>query len=726
MKQVLFKQGCVVVEDVPAPLVAPGTALIRTAYSCISTGTELSGIKASGQRLWKRALQNPQAVVNVLQLAATQGIGHASSVVQGAVSTWQATGYSAAGTIEEVGPETGDLHPGQRVACAGAQCAFHAEHLCVPRNLIVAAPDTVDLASASTVALGAIALQGVRRCAPTLGETIVVVGLGVLGQLVSQILRANGCRVIGADLNPARRQLAQSLGVELLVDPAGGAEPQQVARLTAGIGADGVIITAATPSDEVVSTAFGMCRKKGRVVLVGDVGLHLRRADIYEKELDFLVSTSYGPGRYDQRYESGGLDYPVGYVRWTESRNMQEYLRLLAEGKVRVEPLIGGQFPVDRATQAYEALQTGDPSTRPLVVLLQYPESSDLTLPSNRRISTPRARTPRPGAIRLAVIGAGSFAVGMHLPNLRRVPDLFSLQAVVNRTGHKATAIAKQFHASYATTDVDEVLSDPDVDAVLIATRHDLHASLALRSLQAGKHVLLEKPLALTSQELDQLSEFFAQRDGPAPIPILMTGFNRRFSPHATRIRELVSNRSDAMVLNYRLNAGYMPSDHWIHGPAGGGRNIGEACHVYDLLLSLTQAPAAQIAVQCLQPAHQHYLSHDNFVVTLSFADGSLATLMYTALGASQFPKEHLEVFVDGKVIRLVDYRTTEVFGAKAKGLSTRLVEKGHREELAAFARAIREGVECPIPWWQQVEATRISFVVEQSLQPGPLPTATT
>jgi threonine dehydrogenase-like Zn-dependent dehydrogenase len=332
VKQVLIRQGQAVVEEIPAPQVEPGTVLVRVDHSCISIGTEMSGIKTSSLPLWKRALKQPENVKKVVEMAVSQGVSRTTSVIQGRLSSGQPTGYSAAGTVLEVGEGIDDLQPGARVACAGAQCAHHAEIIRVPRNLTVPIPDNLELAVASTVTLGAIALQGVRRAQPTLGEVFVVLGLGILGQLTAQMLKANGCKVIGTDLDRKRIAIAQQLGMDIGIHPEDGDNIQQVARLTDGLGADGVIITAATPSDEVVSTAFQMCRKKGRVVLVGDVGLNLNRADFYQKELDFFISTSYGPGRYDNNYEEKGLDYPVSYVRWTENRNMAEYLRLVAAG----------------------------------------------------------------------------------------------------------------------------------------------------------------------------------------------------------------------------------------------------------------------------------------------------------------------------------------------------------------------------------------------------------
>lgn len=357
MKQVLIKKGQVLVDDIAAPVTEPGTVLVRVDHSCISIGTEMSGIKASSLPLWKRALQQPEKVKKALKMISTQGLSATRTMVEGKLDEAQPTGYSAAGTVLEVGDGITDLAVGDRVACAGAQCAHHAEVIRVPRNLTVLLPDELGFAEASTVTLGAIAMQGVRRAQPTLGETFVVIGLGILGQFVSQLLRANGCRVIGTDLDRGRIRIAQELGQHIGIHPDDGSDVEQVARLTDGAGADGVIITAATPSDAVISTAFKMCRKKGRVVLVGDVGLNLNRADFYAKELDFFISCSYGPGRYDANYEERGLDYPLSYVRWTENRNMGEYLRLVAEGRINLKPLIGAVFPVAQTTEAYAAVR---------------------------------------------------------------------------------------------------------------------------------------------------------------------------------------------------------------------------------------------------------------------------------------------------------------------------------------------------------------------------------
>ncbi len=712
MKQVLIRQGQVVVEETPVPQIEPGTVLVRVNCSCISIGTEMSGVKASGLPLWKRALKQPENVKKVLQMVTTQGIARTRNLIDSKLSAGQPTGYSAAGVVVEVGSDNNDLHPGDRVACAGAQCAHHAEFICVPRNLAVPVPENIDFDRASTVTLGAIALQGVRRANPTLGETFVVIGLGILGQLSVQMLRANGCRVIGADLDKGRIELAKKLGMDIGIHPDEVNDIEEVVRFTNGTGADGVIITAATQSDRVISTAFQMCRKKGRVVLVGDVGLHLNRADFYQKELDFFISTSYGPGRYDNLYEEKGLDYPLPYVRWTENRNMEEYLRLISEGKVRIEPLIAAAYPIDHAAEAYESLKAE--GAKPLMILLSYPQKEDAHLV--RRVPNPTASSAGTNRVRIAIIGAGGFAKGMHLPNLQALSNLYHIQAIMSRTGHNAVATARQFNANYATTDYQQILDDPEVDAVLISTRHNLHATMALKALKANKHVLLEKPLALNRAELKEIMDFYSSFSADTPLPILLTGFNRRFSCYARRIYELIKNRNNPMILNYRMNAGYLPLDHWVHTEEGGGRNLGEACHIYDLFTYLTDSEILSVDAKAIKPNTSYYSSRDNFVVTLTFKDGSVATLTYTALGSKEYPKEQCEIFVDGKVLFLDDYRKLTITGVKAKGQETKVIDKGQKEELEAFALTIKKGGEWPIPLRHQAQATEIALLVEKTI----------
>lgn len=711
MRQVLVSGGQVYSAEVPAPRIESGCVLIAMDHSCISVGTEMSGIKASAAPLWRRALRQPQHVKKVMGIAFNEGVLSARRQVKDRVSVELPSGYSGAGVVLEVGDGVREFAPGDRVACAGAQCAYHAEVVLVPKNLVVHVPKSVGLDVASSVALGAIALQGVRRAAPTLGETFVVIGLGILGQLAVQMLRANGCRVIGTDLDRSRIEFGMAKGMNFGVHPDDVSDVDQVARLTGGLGADGVIITAASPSDAIVSTAFQMCRKKARVVLVGDVGLDLKRSDFYEKELDFLISSSYGPGRYDRRYEEQGLDYPAAYVRWTEGRNMQAYLDLIADGSLDVASMVDAVYPLDEVGQAYASLQAG--TRKPLMVLLAYPNRDS---PKSRRINLSAPATEsRSGAIQVALIGAGGFAKTMHLPNLQSLNQDYELGAVVSRSGHNAATTARRFGARYCTTDHREVLADPGIHAVIIATRHDSHSALALESLKAGKHVLVEKPLALDEEGLQDIEAFYAM-SGEEPKPLLMTGFNRRFSPYAERIADLLKDRTHPLIINYRMNAGYIPSDHWVHSAEGGGRNRGEACHIYDLFTFIVGGRVTQVKVAAIKSRSDYYGANDNFVATIIFEDGSVATLTYTSLGHVAHPKETMDIFVDGKVISLEDYRRLTIAGARVQSFQTRIADKGQKAELQAFARAVRGDAQWPIPLWQQIQATRIANEVEAQI----------
>ncbi|MCE9590347.1 MAG: bi-domain-containing oxidoreductase [Planctomycetes bacterium] len=716
MKQVLFRQGKPVVEDVPAPTAEPGTLLVRVSHSCISTGTELSGMTAGGVPLWRRALSQPDKVLKAVKMAAKIGVRQTAELIESRVGAGAATGYAASGVVLEAGAGIDDLRPGDAVACAGAEWAHHAQFVRVPRHLVAPIPPGVSHEEACTATLGAIALHGVRRANPTLGETFVVLGLGLIGQLVTQVLKANGCRVLGFDPDLARTDTARELGMPVALPDEEQLAIDRVHRLTGGHGADGVIITAASPSDRVAANAFAMCRRKGRVVLVGDVGLHLNRADFYAKEIDFLISCSYGPGRYDARYETGGLDYPLGYVRWTEGRNIEHYLRMLADRSVSVRPLIGATFPVAHAEEAYAVLRERSP--RPLVVLLSYPAADDAAPPA-RVVTNPNAAPCGRDRVRLAVIGAGLFAREMHLPNLRRLGERVYLRAVMSRTGHVAADAARRFGVATATTDLAAVLGDDQIDAVLITTRHDTHAGLALAALRAGKHVLVEKPLTLTRDELAEIESFFhEQEQAHKPAPLLLTGFNRRFSPHARRLRELLAGRQGPMMIHYRFNAPRLAPDHWVHGPEGGGRNLGEACHIYDLFTALTGARAVGVTAQPIA-ADGAVRGNENFTATVRFDDGSVATLSYTTLGHPDLPKERMELFADGVAYVLDDYRTLTVAGSRKAGVNTRVVDKGHAAELDTFITAVRVGGDWPIPLWQQAQATRIAFDVEDAIRAG-------
>lgn len=711
MKQVLVQGGSVVVQNVPAPGVGPRNVQVRVEHSCVSAGTEMAGVQMSGLPIYKRALKQPDNVKRVLEMVRDQGLTRTINRVQGKLSSGTATGYSAAGTVIAIGGEVEGFRPGDRVACAGAGIANHAEIIDVPVNLTVRIPEGLGTDWAATVTLGSIAMQGVRRAAPALGENVAVIGLGILGQLTVQMLKAAGCRVIGSDVDPGRIAMALAGGMDIGVNPAEDDFAERVRLLTDGFGADIVLITAATSSHEVIKQAFGAARRKGRVVLVGDVGLNINRADIYAKEIDFLVSTSYGPGRYDAVYEEGGADYPYAYVRWTENRNMESYLQLLKSGQIALDKLKTERYPIDQAREAYEALKGAG---KPMLVLLEYPERADAM---ERRVSINEAPAPSTGKVRVGVLGAGSFAQGVHLPNLVKLRDKFEIRAVMNRTGSNARAVATQYEAAYATTEYREILRDPEIDLVLISTRHDMHGPMTLDALQAGKHVFVEKPLALTRAELEDIEGFYASLPAGQKAPVVLTGFNRRFSPPLTMAVDILAGRTTPLIANYRMNAGYIPPDNWVHGPEGGGRNLGEACHIYDLFTALTGARVRSVTATAIRPSgSKAWLKNDNFVATIGYEDGSVCTLTYTAQGAKSHPKEQMEIFCDGKVIVLDDYKSLTVAGSQHKGWKSPSVQKGHFEELQSLCRCLTEGGEWPIPLWQQVQTTDIALRVEAAI----------
>ncbi len=718
MKQLLLKQGQVIVEEVPAPQLLPQSILVRVQNSCVSVGTELSSLSSSGSPLWMQAWKYPEKVRKVFGNIKENGLESTFTKVKGKIQEGTPLGYSAAGVVVDIGADVTNVRVGDRVACAGAQCAHHAEIIRIPENLFVKIPENVTTAAAATVALGSIALQGIRRAHPTLGEIFVVLGLGLLGQLTVQMLKANGCRVIGMDLDPDKVGTAKAIGADvgIVADGSLANNENEIFRRTAGNGADGVIVTASSPSHAVISEACRFCRKKGRVVLVGDVGLHLNRADLYEKELDFLISTSYGPGRYEQLYEEKGLDYPIGYVRWTENRNMTEYLRLLQEDLVKFASMSWVEHPFEQAPVLYQALQRD--TKRPVVVTLSYP-SVAVEKRDSRQIVTVSSYSKPSDRLRVAVVGAGEFAKGVHLPNLVSLSHLFAIHAFVGRTGHKVTALAKQYHAKFATTDFEEVLRDPEVDVICLSTRHDLHAQMALKALRANKHVFMEKPMALMPEELEKFKCWYSERQDSSTMPLLLIGFNRRFSPFASRLQEYIQDRSGPMVMQYRMNAGPLPLDHWVYSHEGGGRNCGEACHVYDLFTFLTNSRVVQVRAQAVGSTSNSYCSQDNFCVSVLFEEGSLGILTYTSMGAAEYPKEKLEVFVDGSVLILDDYLSLQVIGEPKKKLETRSRTKGHREELEAFGDSIKNAGPWPIPFWQQVQATDIAFSVEADINPG-------
>jgi predicted dehydrogenase/threonine dehydrogenase-like Zn-dependent dehydrogenase len=625
-------------------------------------------------------------------------------------------GYSAAGEVVAVGDGVVDLAPGDLVACAGAGQANHADYISVKRNLVCRLPQGCPVNLAASTTVGAIAMQGVRRAAPQLGERVAVIGLGLIGQITAQLLRAAGCDVIGLDLDPARVDRATSLG---MAHGSSDAEAFKtlVRDVTGGHGADRTLITAATKSHALINLAMDVTRRKGTVVIVGDIGLKVEREVFYRKEIDLLMSTSYGPGRYDVSYEVDGHDYPFAYVRWTQNRNMQSYLELIASGRLDIQPLIDRVISVDEAPSAYRALAAAGDAL-PLGVLIRYPDDErDLPEPPDATRVVIRGHRKAPGSgagtINYALVGAGAFGTSMLVPQMNKRRDRFFLRGVVSRSGAQGNNFARDNRIELLTSNLDDVLRDASFDLMVIATRHHEHASQVVRSLTAGKHVFVEKPLALTWEELGEVTDTYR---GLTEKPLLMVGFNRRFSPAIQTLKARIAERRAPLVIEYRLNGGYIPLDHWVHNEQGGGRNIGEACHMYDVFRSLTGAPAASIAAEAIDPGTLPYRRNDNFSATIRYEDGSLAHLLYTSLGPKAgLPKERVEVFCDGEAYIVDDYKSLTK-ASDGSVLWSGDQDKGHFEELSRFGDAIASGGEAPISFDELVETSAVALRVEDLL----------
>jgi len=706
MKQIFNKRGEIIIGEVPAPIAGNDEILVQVYYSCISSGTEISVLKSQGKSLIKKALEKPQNIKKVLDMIRERGLADSVAKVRNKIDAKTQTGYSASGVVLEAGKNTYDFKPGDFVACAGAGMANHAEFISIPSNLTVKLPDGLSLKTASTVALGAIALQGVRRCSPEIGSYVVVIGLGILGQITSQILKVSGCRVLGIDIDENRINKAMSFGLYKGINAKSYDIVHEIIQNTNGFGADAVIITAASESDSLINQSVKMCRRKGKVVIVGDVAINIKREEFYKRELDVLISTSYGPGRYDDNYEIKGFEYPYAYVRWTEKRNMDEYLKLASEKKLDIDALIEGTFPVESAKEAYEYIKS---DKKPLIVLLEY----NLESKPENKISFEYKSGAREGKINIGIIGAGSFTQDVHLPNLKKLKDIFNIYAICSKVGGEAESIARQYKAYIATTDYNQILNDENIKLVLVSTRHNLHAKIAVNVLKAGKAVFVEKPMALNEDELLELKEIIEKTKIP-----YMVGFNRRFSPYSLLAKKLISAGNGPLLINYRMNAGYIPKTHWVHNEEGGGRNIGEACHIYDLFNFFTGSEFYSISAHSITPLSEQYLTNDNFSATIKYKNGSVCNLTYTSMGSRVAPKEQMDVYFDGKNLYLNDFKELYLYDARIKLLDKGIQDKGHLNELKSFGEYLKGSSEAQvIPLWQLIQATEISFKVEKQIK---------
>jgi predicted dehydrogenase/threonine dehydrogenase-like Zn-dependent dehydrogenase len=718
MKQVLQQAttGEIAVLEVPAPRLLPGCVLVKMAASLVSAGTERAACEFASKNLLQKAKARPDLVREVYSKIRRDGIGSAVGAARSRLDQPNALGYSSAGTVIEVGAGIDDINPGDRVACAGANYAVHAEFACIPRLLVARIhPDSaVSFEEAAFTTLGAVALHGIRTAEVKLGDVVAVIGLGLLGQLTVQILKAAGCRVLGMDIAAERAELALRLGADDVSVSRDGLR-DLCRHHSGGHGADAVLITAETASSEPVDSAGEVTRDRGVVVAVGTVGMDIQRRRYFEKELDFRISRSYGPGRYDSAYEQKGRDYPIGYVRWTETRNMEAFLHLLSKSKIDVKALITHRFPIDQARGAYDLItrKVDEPS---LGVLITYPEQAEAIHEIRLVGKGTAASLVEKRAVTIGVLGAGNFATSTLLPAMKKLRGV-ELVGVCAASGSHARHAAEKFGFRYCATEDQSVISDPDINTVVIATRHHLHAAQVLAALEAGKHVFCEKPLCLSEIELDEIVRASAISGREL---VLMVGFNRRFTPMAIKMKAFLDQVQEPLALHYRVNAGSVPGDHWVSDPEqGGGRLLGEVCHFVDFLTFL--AGALPIEVQTHSIASLQQQSDENVIVSLHFANGSQGTISYLANGDRSYSKERVEIFGGGVVAVLEDFRRLELVGHGRKQVihSRFRQDKGHHAELEVFAAAVRNQDESPIPFQDIVSTTLTTLRALESRSSG-------
>ncbi|MBL7989155.1 MAG: bi-domain-containing oxidoreductase [Chlorobi bacterium] len=699
------KTGELHVKELPAPELKPGMILVRTAASLISAGTERTSVATAQASMLTKARTRPDLVKQAMDMVKKEGLMNTVEKIRTRLDSYKALGYSAAGVV--VASACDGFAPGDHVACAGAGYASHAEVIAVPKNLAVKIPDGVSFEQAAFTTLGAIALQGVRQAKISLGESVAVVGLGLLGQLTVQLLKAAGCRVIGLDINESLFPAARQFGADAVANSSGGAA-QAIESFTRGIGADAVIITAGTNSNAPMELAIASARKKGRVVVVGAVGMDIPRAGFFEKELEITISCSYGPGRYDPTYEEEGHDYPVAFARWTEGRNLQAILDLMASGSLDVQPMITHRFPITEAGKAYDII-TGKTPEPHIGIILQYPERKESLV---RTVLVHPAK-PVAGALGVAYIGAGNFAQSYLIPPTQNAGA--RMIAVATSTAVNARSVAEKFGFQQATTDVDAVLANPEIDAVFIATRHDTHGDYVARSLQAGKQVFVEKPLAINREELGRIRELAEQgRDR------VMVGFNRRFSKPLVDMRKIFANCGEPLAMIYRVNAGFIKPDNWIQAPAQGGRIIGEGCHFIDSMQFMAGgARPVSVHAAAIGSDNTQVRNADNVAITIRFSDGSIGTLLYLANGDPSVSKEYFEVFGGGMTAIMQNFATV----ATSRGRKTKVEkyngDKGHSQEVAQTIAAMKSGGPMPISFQSLHDTTLATIAALESLATG-------
>lgn len=708
MKQLIqnFKTGALYVDEVPLPSLSEGMVLVENSFSLISAGTERGTVKVAKASMLGKAKQRPDLVAQVLQNIKKEGLSATIDKVRTKLDSLKALGYSTSGTVLASMDTRGQFKPGDRVACAGQDYASHAEVVAIPQNLIVKIPDSVTFEEAAFTTLGAIALQGVRQAEPRLGERVCVIGLGLLGQLTCQLLKANGCQVFGIDLSDSLVQLASASSADVALNRKDSNIMAACENFTKGHGFDSVIITAAAPSNDPIELSAEIVRKKGKVIVVGAVKMDIPRdPHFYRKELDLRMSCSYGPGRYDIEYEDLGNDYPYAYVRWTEQRNMEAFLDLIGKGAVNVQPLITHTFDINDAERAYDIVM-GKVQEPHIGILLKYPHRE-------QKLTSWVATNTKPvRQINAGFIGAGSFAQSYLIPNVKTFGA--SLDTVVTSKGITAKNVADKYGFNKCSTDIEDILRDVAINTVFIATPHNSHASQVISCLKAGKHVFVEKPLAINGEQLKEVVK--ARNESTSTI---MVGFNRRFAIVSERIKKEFASSGEPLVINMRINAGFIPKDHWTQiSEIGGGRIVGEMCHFIDLMQYFTDAEPVKVYAECLGSQNDKIVAEDNIAIVVKFSDGSVGNLTYLGNGDKSLPKEYIEVFGAGKVGVIKDFREGAIH-ANGKVQKLNLTGKGHKEEIIGFLECVTKGEGAPITFRSICLTTLTTFGIIDSLSTG-------
>ena len=697
MKQIIqsFKTGETILEEVPTPLIKSGSVLIQTSKSLVSLGTERMLVEFGKSNLISKARQQPDKVKQVLDKIKTEGLLPTLEAVFNKLGEPLPLGYCNVGRVIAVGDGVSEFKVGDRVASNGQ----HAEFVCIPKNLVAKIPDNIEDSEAVFTVIGSIGLQGIRLINPTFGETIVVIGLGLIGLLTAQMLHANGCRVIGIDIDESKLELARKWGI-LTINPVESNSVKEVLELTNGIGCDGVVITASAKNNDIIAQAAQMSRKRGRIVLVGVIGLNISRADFYEKELSFQVSCSYGPGRYDEEYESRGHDYPISYVRWTEKRNFEAILQAIASAKINVKELITEEIPLEDYLKVYGEIG----NNKSIGSILTY--SSDINSAKNNTISIASNDFRQSKGV-LGIIGAGNFTKMTMLPVLKKLNANFKI--IASQGGISGNSVAKKYNFSSSTTNYKEIFKDSEVDLVMITTRHNKHASMVIEALEANKNVFVEKPLALNESELNEIIATYNKSS-----TTLTVGFNRRFSPHIIKMKNLLGNSQMNIIAT--MNAGFIPANVWVHDmQVGGGRIIGEACHYMDLMIYLTGHKIVSVCMNAM--GNNPSENTDNASILLKFENGSTGVINYFSNGSKSYAKERIEVFSQERVLVMDNFITTKGYGFKGfSNLKTRL-DKGHKNQFEKLINQLKTGGNALIPFDEIINTTKASFAALESLK---------